>query len=296
MNIAFIGLGNMGLPMARNLVKAGLLIKGFDLSATALEAFATAGGTPCASAADTLEGADVVVTMLPAGKHVKALWLSDSGLLHRLRPGTLLIDSSTIAATAAREVASAAAVMGIDMIDAPVSGGTAAADAGTLTFMVGGTPEQLERARPVLEHMGKRVLHAGAIGAGQVAKACNNMLLGIIMAGSSEALQLGIAHGLDPKVLSDIINVSTGANWVLSNYNPCPGTLDTAPSARGYTGGFATDLMLKDLGLAVEAATDAGAIVPLGSSARNLFAMHSAAGQGRLDCSSVFHLLAARHS
>ena len=292
--IAFIGLGNMGLPMVRNLVKAGFRVQGFDLSATALEALAAAGGIPCADAAATLEGADVVVTMLPDSRHVKALWLGDSGLLHRLRPGTLLIDSSTIAATAAREVASAAAALGIAMIDAPVSGGTAAAEAGTLTFMVGGTPEQLERARPVLERMGQRVLHAGAIGAGQVAKACNNMLLGILLAGSSEALQLGIAHGLDPKVLSDIIGVSSGSNWVLSHYNPCPGTLETAPSARGYTGGFATDLMLKDLGLAVEAATDAGAIGPLGSAARNLFAMHSAAGQGKLDCSSVFHLLAAR--
>ena len=296
MNIAYIGLGNMGLPMAHNLIKAGFQVKGFDLSANALKAFATAGGSPCINAADTLEGADVVVTMLPASQHVRSLWLGDSGLLRCLRPGTLLIDSSTIAATAAREVASAAANLGIVMFDAPVSGGTAAAEAGTLTFMVGGTSEQLERARPVLESMGQRVLHAGAIGAGQVAKACNNMLLGIILAGSSEALQLGIAHGLDPKVLSEIISVSTGANWVLSHYNPCPGTLDTAPSARGYTGGFATDLMLKDLGLAVEAATGTGAIVPLGSSARNLFAMHSAAGQGRLDCSSVFQLLAARQS
>lgn len=296
MNIAFIGLGNMGLPMARNLVKAGFQVKGFDLSAPVLEAFAAAGGTPCACAADTLQSADVVVTMLPASRHVQSLWLGANGLLHRLQPGTLLIDSSTIGATVAREVASAAAALGLDMVDAPVSGGTASAEAGTLTFMVGGTPEQLERARPVLESMGQRVLHAGGIGAGQVAKACNNMLLGIIMAGSSEALQLGISHGLDPKVLSDIIGVSTGANWVLTNYNPCPGTLDTAPSARGYSGGFATDLMLKDLGLAVEAATDTGAIVPVGSAARNLFAMHSAAGQGKLDCSSVFHLLAARTS
>lgn len=292
-SIAFIGLGNMGLPMACNLIKAGFRVQGFDLASAALDAFHTAGGTPCSSAADTLQGADVVVTMLPASQQVKTLWLGESGLLPHLQPGTLLIDSSTIAATTAREVAGIAATQGIAMIDAPVSGGTAAAIAGTLTFMVGGSAEHLERARPVLEKMGKQVLHAGAAGAGQIAKACNNMLLGVILAGSCEALQLGIAHGLDPKILSNIMNVSTGSNWVLSNYNPCPGVLDTAPAARGYTGGFATDLMLKDLGLAIQAATEVAAIIPLGSAARNLFAMHSAAGQGRFDCSSVFQSLAA---
>lgn len=296
MNIGFIGLGNMGLPMARNLVKAGYKVKGFDLSTQAMDTLVQSGGAACASASEAVDGADVVVTMLPASAHVKALWLGASGLLGRVKPGALLIDCSTIAASAAREVAKGAAENGVDMIDAPVSGGTAGAEAGTLTFMVGGAAVQVDRARPVLERMGKRILHAGAAGAGQTAKACNNMLLGIIMVGTSEAIQLGIANGLDPKVLSEIIGSSSGANWVLSSNNPCPGTIDTAPSARGYSGGFATDLMLKDLGLAVEAANDTGATVPLGGMARNLFAMHSASGGGKLDFASVFRMLAPRQA
>lgn len=296
MKVGFIGLGNMGLPMARNLVRAGFGVKGFDLSETALQAIESAGATRCASAAEAIDAVDAVITMLPASRHVKSLWLDEDGLLTRLLPGTLLIDSSTIAAATAREVAAAAAQRGIDMIDAPVSGGTGAAEAGTLTFMVGGSADQLERARPLLEKMGKRVLHAGASGAGQTAKACNNMLLGIIMAGSCEALQLGIANGLDPKVLSDIIGSSSGANWVLSTNNPCPGTLESVPSARGYSGGFATQLMLKDLGLAVEAAIESGVPVPVGSLAQNLYALHSAAGNGQLDFGSLFGMLTPRRT
>lgn len=296
MKVGFIGLGNMGLPMARNLVRAGFGVKGFDLSETALQAIESAGATRCASAAEAVDAVDAVITMLPASRHVKSLWLGEDGLLTRLLPGTLLIDSSTIAAATAREVAAAAAQRGIDMIDAPVSGGTGAAEAGTLTFMVGGSADQLERARPLLEKMGKRVLHAGASGAGQTAKACNNMLLGIIMAGTCEALQLGIANGLDPKVLSDIIGSSSGANWVLSTNNPCPGTLESAPSARGYSGGFATQLMLKDLGLAVEAAIESGVPVPVGSLAQNLYALHSAAGNGQLDFGSLFGMLTTRRA
>lgn len=296
MNIGFIGLGNMGLPMARNLVKAGYKVKGFDLSAQAMDTLAQSGGGACASASDAIDGADVVVTMLPASAHVKSLWLGASGLLGRVKPGALLIDCSTISAATAREVAKVAAEKGLDMIDAPVSGGTAGAEAGTLTFMVGGSDTQVDRARAVLEKMGKRVLHAGVSGAGQTAKACNNMLLGIIMVGTSEAIQLGISNGLDPKVLSEIISGSSGASWVLSSNNPCPGTIETAPSARGYSGGFATDLMLKDLGLAVEAANETGACVPLGSVARNLFAMHSASGSGKLDFGSIFRMLAPRQA
>lgn len=294
MKVGFIGLGNMGLPMARNLVRAGFGVRGFDLSETALQAIESAGATRCASAAEAVDAVDAVVTMLPASRHVRSLWLGEDGLLSRLLPGTLLIDSSTIAAATAREVAAAAAQRCIDMIDAPVSGGTGAAEAGTLTFMVGGSADQLERARPLLEKMGKRVLHAGASGAGQTAKACNNMLLGIIMAGTCEALQLGIANGLDPKVLSDIIGSSSGANWVLSTNNPCPGTLESAPSARGYSGGFATQLMLKDLGLAVEAAIESGVPVPVGSLAQNLYALHSAAGNGQLDFGSLFGMFTTR--
>ena len=296
MNIAFIGLGNMGLPMARNLLKAGHALTGFDLSAAALDALVAAGGTRAASANEAVLNADVVVSMLPASVHVQALYLGDAGLLNRLRPGTLVIDCSTISAAVARELGNAANAQGLDMIDAPVSGGTLSAEAGTLTFMTGGTESQVERARPVLQAMGKKILHAGGNGAGQAAKACNNMLLGIIMVGTSEALQLGLAQGLDPKVLSDIIGNSSGANWLLSTNNPCPGTLDTAPSARGYSGGFAGDLMLKDLGLAMDAALATGVSVPLGATARNLYSMHSVAGKGRLDFGSIFHSLSPRRT
>jgi len=294
MKIAFIGLGNMGLPMAKNLVKAGFSVAGFDLSGAALQALEAAGGKAADSAAEAARDAQVVVSMLPAAAHVKSLYLGGGqggqGLLAQLAPGALVIDSSTISASAAREVAEAARAKGIDMVDAPVSGGTAAADAGTLTFMVGGDGAQLERARAVLEKMGKNIFHAGDHGAGQTAKVCNNMLLGIIMSGTCEALQLGIANGLDPKVLSEIIGKSSGASWVVNSYNPCPGTLENVPSSRAYNGGFATDLMLKDLGLAVEAATDIRASVPLGGLARNLFALHSAAGNGKLDCGSIFNM------
>lgn len=301
MKIAFIGLGNMGLPMAKNLVKAGFQVTGFDLSGAALQALEAAGGKTADSAADAAQGAQVVVSMLPAAAHVKSLYLGGGkqggdGLLAQLAPGALIIDSSTISASAAIEVSAAAQSRGIDMVDAPVSGGTAAAEAGTLTFMVGGDSAQLERARAVLEKMGKNIFHAGDHGAGQTAKVCNNMLLGIIMSGTCEALQLGIANGLDPKVLSEIIGKSSGASWVVNSYNPCPGTLENVPSARGYNGGFATDLMLKDLGLAVEAATDIRASVPLGGLARNLFALHSAAGNGRLDCGSIFNMFAVTKS
>lgn len=301
MKIAFIGLGNMGLPMAKNLVKAGFQVTGFDLSGAALQALEAAGGKTADSAGDAAQGAQVVVSMLPAAAHVKSLYLGGGkqggeGLLAQLAPGALVIDSSTISASAALEVAAAAQAKGIDTVDAPVSGGTAAAEAGTLTFMVGGDSAQLERARAVLEKMGKNIFHAGDHGAGQTAKVCNNMLLGIIMSGTCEALQLGIANGLDPKVLSEIIGKSSGASWVVNSYNPCPGTLENVPSARGYNGGFATDLMLKDLGLAVEAATDIRASVPMGGLARNLFALHSAAGNGKLDCGSLFDMFAVTKS
>ncbi|TCS39104.1 3-hydroxyisobutyrate dehydrogenase [Paucimonas lemoignei] len=300
MNIAFIGLGNMGLPMAKNLVKAGFTVTGFDLSAAALQALEAAGGKTADSAAQAADGAQVVVSMLPAAAHVKSLYLGSGqegeGLLARLPAGTLVIDSSTISTSAAREVAQAAREKGVAMIDAPVSGGTTAAAAGTLTFMVGGAEQDLDQARPVLEKMGKNIFHAGGHGAGQTAKVCNNMLLGIIMSGTCEALQLGIAHGLDPKVLSEIMGKSSGASWVVNSYNPCPGTLETSPSARGYIGGFATDLMLKDLGLAMEAATDIRASVPLGGLARNLFALHSAAGNGKLDFGSIFRMFESAES
>ena len=228
--------------------------------------------------------------MLPASQHVQGLYLGEKGLLANLKPKTLLIDCSTISPKVAQAVAANAKAKGFAMIDAPVSGGTAGAQAATLTFMVGGDTRDVERARPLLEKMGKNIFHAGASGAGQTVKVCNNMILGIQMLGTSEALRLGIANGIDPKVLSDIISKSSGRNWVLELYNPCPGVMENVPSSKGYAGGFGVDLMLKDLGLAVENADGLDSSVPLGKLAQQLYDTHSKAGNGQLDFSSVFNL------
>jgi 3-hydroxyisobutyrate dehydrogenase len=291
MKIAFIGLGNMGGPMAMNLHKAGHQVSGFDLSEAACRKYAADGLAIAATAAATLDGAEVVVSMLPASQHVEALYLGDNGLLARIAPGTLVIDSSTIAAASSRKVAEEGRKRGIAVLDAPVSGGTGGAIAGTLTFMVGGSTADLERARPVLEKMGANIFHAGDAGAGQTAKICNNMLLGILMIGTSEALALGVANGLDPKVLSEIMRRSSGGNWALEKYNPMPGVMETAPASKNYAGGFGTDLMLKDLGLAQENAAAVRASTPLGGLARNLYAAHSLAGHGALDFSSVLKMV-----
>jgi len=290
MKIAFIGLGNMGLPMALNLLKAGHQLIGFDLAKGQLDAFATAGGTVAPNAIEATKGVDVLISMLPASKHVEGLYLGESGLLANASPKILLIDCSTISPKVAQAVASAAKAKGFAMIDAPVSGGTAGAQAGTLTFMVGGEAKDVDLARPLLEKMGKNIFHAGASGAGQTVKVCNNMLLGIQMLGTSEALRLGIANGLDPKVLSDIMSKSSGRNWTLELYNPCPGVMENVPSSKAYAGGFGVDLMLKDLGLAVENAQNLDASVPLGKLAQQLYESHSKAGNGQLDFSSVFNL------
>ena len=290
MKIAFIGLGNMGGPMALNLLKAGHTLAAFDLSPDACKKFAAEGLPIVASAAATVDGAEVVISMLPASAHVEGLYLGSDGLIEKIAPGTLVIDSSTIAAATSRKVAEAAAKKGIAVIDAPVSGGTGGAIAGTLTFMVGGSMADLERARPVLEKMGANIFHAGDAGAGQTAKICNNMLLGILMIGTSEALALGVANGLDPKVLSEIMRRSSGGNWALEKYNPMPGVMETSPASKSYAGGFGTDLMLKDLGLAQENAAAVRASTPLGGMARNLYAAHSLAGHGGLDFSSVLKL------
>ncbi|TAA40191.1 3-hydroxyisobutyrate dehydrogenase [Pseudoxanthomonas winnipegensis] len=293
-HIAFIGLGNMGGPMAANLVKAGHTLSVFDLAPAALEAAKAAGAHAAASALDTLDGAEVVISMLPASRHVEGLYLGDDGLLDQIPAGALVIDCSTIAPASARKVAQAAAARGLAMLDAPVSGGTAGAQAGTLTFIVGGEAQVLERARPVLQAMGKNIFHVGASGAGQVAKLCNNMALGVIMAVTGEAIGLGVAHGLDPKVLSQMMAVSTGRSWATEVCNPWPGVLENAPASRGYSGGFGNDLMLKDLGLAVEAAMGVGATIPLGELARNLYAMNKQAGRGGLDFSSVVQLISEK--
>jgi 3-hydroxyisobutyrate dehydrogenase len=296
MKIAFIGLGNMGGPMALNLHRAGHAVRAFDLSTDACGRLAAEGVAIASSAVDTLAGAEVVVSMLPASAHVDALYFGGGadgrpGLLEAIVPGALVIDSSTIAAATSRKVAEAAGRRGIAAIDAPVSGGTGGAVAGTLTFMVGGAPADLERARPLLEKMGANIFHAGEAGAGQTAKICNNMLLGILMIGTSEAIALGVANGLDPKVLSEIMRRSSGGNWALEKYNPLPGVMEAAPASKGYAGGFGTDLMLKDLGLAQENAAAVRASTPLGGLARNLYAAHSLAGHGALDFSSVIRML-----
>jgi 3-hydroxyisobutyrate dehydrogenase len=293
MKVAFVGLGNMGGPMALNLHKAGFQVNAFDLSVAACDLLRNQGLSIAASAADALPDAEVVISMLPASQHVEALYLGDGsapGLMEKIAPGTLVIDSSTIAAATSRKVATAGAKRGIAVIDAPVSGGTGGAIAGTLTFMVGGSAADLERARPVLEKMGANIFHAGEAGAGQTAKICNNMLLGILMIGTSEAIALGVANGLDPKVLSEIMRRSSGGNWALEKYNPLPGVMENAPASKGYAGGFGTDLMLKDLGLAQENAAAVRAATPLGGLARNLYAAHSLAGDGALDFSSIIKL------
>lgn len=290
--VAFIGLGNMGGPMAVNLHKAGYAVSAFDRSTDALAKAREAGVGTADSARAAAEGAQVVVSMLPASKHVESLYLGDDGLLAHLAAGTLVIDCSTIAPASAQKVNAAAQARGLAMIDAPVSGGVAGAAAGTLTFIVGGEADALERARPLLQAMGKNIFHMGSAGAGQVAKLCNNMALGVIMAVTGEAIALGVAHGLDPKVLSQMMAVSTSRSWATEVCNPWPGVLENAPASRGYTGGFGNDLMLKDLGLAVEAAMGVGATIPLGEMARNLYAMNKQAGRGGLDFSSVVQLMA----
>lgn len=287
--VGFIGLGNMGGPMAANLAKAGHQVRVFDLAEAALAAAKEAGCEIAESAAQAAVDADFVITMLPADKHVESVYLGENGLLNVLANSALAIDCSTISAATAQSVAAAMKQQGIDFIDAPVSGGVGGAKAGTLTFICGGEAGAVERAREVLQHMGKNIFRAGDSGAGQVAKICNNMLLSVLMVGTSEALQLGIAHGLDAKVLSEIMAKSSGSNWTLDVYNPCPKVMDNVPSSNGYQGGFLVDLMSKDLGLAQQAALASGAATPMGSLTHNLYRSWSQLGHGREDFSSIFN-------
>ena len=287
--IGFIGLGNMGGPMAANLVKAGHKVSVFDLVPALMEAVAGANAAESATAAGSQ--ADVLISMLPAGQHVRGLYIGRDGapgLLESLSADTLVIDCSTIDPDSARAVAEAARERGIAMIDAPVSGGTAGAQNGTLTFIVGGPVDAFERAQPVLEAMGANLFHAGEAGAGQVAKICNNMLLSVLMAGTAEALALGVDNGLDPSVLSEIMKVSSGGNWALNVYNPYPGVMEEAPAGRDYEGGFLVDLMRKDLGLALQTAQSTDSAIPLGALAQNLYQTHRAINDaGQLDFSSI---------
>jgi 3-hydroxyisobutyrate dehydrogenase len=291
MNIGFIGLGNMGGPMALNLVKAGHRLHVFDLSQLAVaqlvEAGARAENSPGAIARTDVE---IIITMLPAAQHVKSVYLGEDGLLANVAPGVLLIDSSTIDPHSARDVAAAARKQGNPMLDAPVSGGTGGAAAGTLTFMVGGEAQDFDRAQPVLSGMGRNIVHCGATGNGQVAKVANNMLLGISMIGVAEAMALGTSLGMDPKTLAGILNTSSGRCWSSEINNPYPGVLENAPASRGYSGGFGSDLMLKDLGLATEAARQARQPVILGAVAQQLYQSFSLQGHGGLDFSAIIKL------
>ncbi len=295
-HIAFIGLGHMGGPMASNLLKSGHRLSAYDLAPASIRTLADQGAEAADSAAAAAKAAEVVISMLPSSPHVEDLYLGQGRLLEAIEPGALVMDCSTIAPDTARKVAAAAQDRGLSMLDAPVSGGVGGAVAGTLTFMVGGDKNTFEQARPYLEQMGKNIFLAGDSGAGQVAKICNNMMLGIQMIGACEALNLGMANGLDPKVLSEIIKPSSGGNWVFSVYNPVPGVMDNVPASKGYEGGFGVDLMFKDLGLAMEAALATRAATPMGSLARSLYAAHSAQGAGKLDFSSIIRFLAGNRS
>ncbi|NLY63400.1 MAG: 3-hydroxyisobutyrate dehydrogenase [Alcaligenaceae bacterium] len=295
MNIGFIGLGNMGAPMALNLLKAGHKVYVYDLVEAAVQTLEAAGASRESSPAQVAsQEIDILITMLPAAAHVKKVYLGEDGVLAAVGKHVLLIDSSTIDPQTARDVAAQATAQGNAMLDAPVSGGTGGAQAGTLTFMVGGEKDTFDKALPVLEAMGKNIVYCGGPGNGQVAKVANNMLLGISMIGAAEAMNLGVSLGMDPKILAGIINTSSGRCWSTEVYNPYPGVVETAPAAKGYAGGFGTDLMLKDLGLATEAAKAARVPVVLGAAAQQLYQTFSAQGHGQLDFSAIIKLFSAK--
>jgi len=289
--VAFIGLGNMGARMARNLLAAGHELTVFDLVDAAVQDACAAGASAAASAVEAAEQADYVVSMLPAGQHVAATYLGEQGLLAKLDKHTTVLDCSTIDANTAREVGAVAAELGIGFMDAPVSGGVAAAEAGTLAFMCGGEADTFVKAEKLLASMGKNIFHAGPAGAGQVAKGCNNMLLAVHMIGSCEALAMGVRNGLDPAVLSEIMLASSGRNWSLEVYNPYPGVMEKSPASNDYKPGFMVDLMVKDLGLANAIAEDGGVDNALGKLAQALFEAHQAAGNGQRDSSSMLERL-----
>jgi 3-hydroxyisobutyrate dehydrogenase len=291
--IAFIGLGNMGGPMAANLAKAGHAVVGYDLAAGSRQAAREAGVAIEASAAAAAGQADVVVTMLPAGKHVRAVWAE---LLPAAKPGALFIDCSTIDVESARAAHEMARKAGIASLDAPVSGGTGGAKAATLTFMAGGDPAAFERGKPILERMGKKIVHCGGAGAGQAAKICNNMILGVSMIAVGEAFVLAEKLGLSHQALFDVASTSSGQCWSLTTYCPVPGPVPTSPANNGYKPGFAADLMLKDLKLAQEAAAASGASTPMGAAAAQIYALYAAWGEGGADFSGIINLLRGRGS
>ena len=291
MKIGFIGLGHMGNPMARNLLKHGHTLKVFDVVPDLVKKLTDLGTESAPSAAACSQGVDLVITMLPSSPHVRSVYTGkDSGILAGVPPGVLLIDSSTIDPHTARDVAMDARAHGNNMVDAPVSGGTGGAEAGTLTFMVGGDAADFEKAKPILQCMGKNIVHCGGAGNGQVAKICNNMMLAIEMIATAEGMALAVKLGMDAKVFAGIANTSSGRCWSSDSYNPYPGVMENAPASRGYSGGFGSDLMLKDLTLVTEAAKAARQPVNLGAAAQQLYQMHSSMGNGALDFSSIIKL------
>ena len=290
-NVGFIGLGNMGGPMAANLAKAGHAVTAFDISAQAQERARETGAATAGTVAETAAGREVVITMLPAGAEVSEVYRGDGGVLSAAAPGTLLIDCSTIDVDTARAVAATAADGGWPLLDAPVSGGVAGAAAGTLTFMVGGEAEAVERSRPVLGGMGKAVVHAGASGAGQTAKICNNLILAVSMIGVCEAFGMADRLGLQRQTLFDIVSKATGQCWALTSYCPVPGPVEAAPSNRDYAPGFTAQMMLKDLRLAQAAAASAGAASPLGAEATALYTLFCNAGFGADDFSGIMKMI-----
>ncbi|KIF65848.1 3-hydroxyisobutyrate dehydrogenase [Streptomyces sp. AcH 505] len=287
-HVAFIGLGNMGGPMAANLVKAGHKVTGFDLVPASREAAKAAGAAIANSAAESVKGADVVITMLPAGKHVVAVW---SEVLPDVAKGALMIDCSTIDVDSARQAHALAAKASLGSVDAPVSGGVGGATAATLTFMAGGTAQAFAAAKPVLEAMGKKIVHCGEAGAGQAAKICNNMILGISMIGVSEAFALAEKLGLSHQALFDVASTSSGQCWSLTTYCPVPGPVPASPANNDYKPGFAAALMLKDLNLSQEAAKASGAATPLGAHAAEIYSAFDKAGHGGVDFSGIIRHL-----
>jgi 3-hydroxyisobutyrate dehydrogenase len=281
----------MGLPMAQNLLKAGHKVQGFDVSKAQMDALAASGGTAAASVKAATTGAEIVITMLPAGQHVREVYTGPDGVLSAAAGNALLIDSSTIDVETARAVAAAAEQKGLPMLDAPVSGGVGGATAGTLTFMVGGSATAFERGKPLLEKMGKTIVHAGGAGNGQAAKICNNMILGVSMIAVSEAFVLAEKLGLDAQKLFDISSKSSGQCWSMTTYCPVPGPVPTSPANRDYAAGFTAAMMLKDLKLAQEAAKAAGAKTPLGAGAEGVYAKYVESGEGPRDFSGVIRFI-----
>nr|CAH0105723.1 unnamed protein product [Daphnia galeata] len=289
--VGFIGLGNMGGPMALNLLNKGNSVTVFDVYPEAMSKLQDAGAAIGHNPAEVAEKSDTIITMLPNSSHVQEAYAGENGVFQTAKPGSLLIDSSTIDPSVSKEMAILAEKKGMIFIDAPVSGGVMAAKAGTLTFMVGGPEHEFANAKSILEHVGKNIVYCGPVGAGQAAKICNNMLLAINMVGTAEAMNLGVRLGLDPKLLSSVINTSSGRSWSSEIYNPVPGVLPNVPASNNYEGGFGTALMTKDLGLAQNSATRSNSAIPLGSLAHQLYRLMTVRGYAKKDFSSVYEFL-----